>query len=201
MSPIACPGWYYGDWGLLIRRNDRSKLLRTRLPWLRKCQAAWLHDCEKDPATAKHTAGIENQAASAVNRLRKRSETLRAANRHELLSRGIVTVSLDPYRFRRVAIFPPLGRPGLHYLYQISHTAALLIMGHRPSPRKELIFRKHAAHRDHIDGREPAVNDGEQFKARHCRHIEVGKQDVRNFLANLNSAERPSAADRVRYPR
>jgi hypothetical protein len=56
---------------------------------------------------AKDAACIENQVSCSVDSLRKGSETLRAGNRYELTSRGIVTVSLDPYRLRRVAMLAP----------------------------------------------------------------------------------------------
>lgn len=104
-----CCGTYRLRGGLLIRRSDRLGLLRTRLPWLRKLQAARLDDCVKDPA-----AGCGNG-----------SITLRAGNRHELPSRRIVTVSLDPIWapvcrdvparvctiFTKSAIPPPGGKP------------------------------------------------------------------------------------------
>jgi len=100
-----------------------------------------------------------------------------------------VTVSLDPYWLRRVAMLAPWQRPGFHHLNQIGHAAALLIIGVGRHSRRKLTFSKHAAHRDHIDGREAAANDGKQFKPGHLRHVEVGKQYVRDFLAKLDQTK------------
>ena len=77
---------------------------RNQPKWLRKLKTAGLDDCVKDPMAAKDAIGVENQAGCTVDSLRKSSETLRAGNRHGRVVRGIMSVFLDPYRLRRVAM-------------------------------------------------------------------------------------------------
>ena len=125
----------------------------SRLEASRKLEAAGIDDAIEDPGITKSAACIENRAGRAIDGLRKGSETLRAGYRYEVLARGIVTVSRDPYRFRHVAMVATWQRPSLHSVHQIGHTAALPIKGVGRYSGRKLALSEHAAHCDHIDGR------------------------------------------------
>ena len=108
-----------------------------------------------------------------------------AGNRHELCSRGIVTVSGSRWSPARRGA-PDVAETGFQNLHQIINAAALPIKGVGHHSGRKLTFAKHAAHRDHVNRTEPAANDRKQFKAGHCPHVEVRKHDIRDFLTNLD---------------
>src|ERR1035441_5696490 len=47
------------------------------------------------------------------------------------------------------------------------------------------VAREGPAGRNHVDPRNPSPNHGEQFKAGHSRHVEIGEQDIRFLFPYL----------------
>jgi hypothetical protein len=159
-------------------------------------------DCIQDAVPAKDAFCIKDQPGRAVYILLRDSEAIRTGNLYALPSEGIVTASLNPYRLRPAPVLAPGQRPCLRDLHQISYTAALSMKGVGRDSCRRLAFSNHPAHRNQIDGREPAMNNREQLKSGHSRHVKVGKQNVGDLLTNLNQCRKsvyctPSAVSEI----
>ncbi len=66
------------------------------------------NDCVKDPMTAKDAICVENQAGCAIDSLR--GKVLKHSGQAivtDSSSGGIMSIFLDPYRLRRVAMLAP----------------------------------------------------------------------------------------------
>ena len=74
---------------------------------------------------------------------------------------------------------------GVHDLQQRSEAAALLVESVRRDPDRYAAGYPHTAHGNHLDGRKPTPNHGKKFEPGHSRHIQVGNNNIWNFLPKL----------------
>jgi hypothetical protein len=145
---------------------------RPRLEVQRQC---------KTSAALKKTSPSNRQRSRSVQ-WRKSLESIRAGDRYKLHPVGIAPVPMYPDRFGRFARLPISKGQTLNRSQKDSHAVAFFVEGIRRHTAWDLGSRECATHPYQTDSWELATNYREQFKARHFRHVEVGKRDLRILL-------------------
>jgi len=139
-------------------------------------------------AAAKDAIRFAHGADRTAQCVGKSSQALRAGDRRIGLSGIVLFIALHPDRRWRgcKAVELPI-RLGMdaHEPQQRAHTAAFLIETVRRNTGRNLVACERTAHGNRPDQGKPPSNHREQLEARHARHVQVGKKNVWNFLANL----------------
>jgi hypothetical protein len=184
-SELTCQSSCHPRGCLKLQRKRSLSSIRMSTKAVRNL---WVHRLDGrvvNCGVAVHATCLMNHKICRTDGEREGSQAFQARDQDRRLGRCVPPDGRDPDRSRCVGPCPNVLlklRGRLHELEQALQARRLFVECIRSDSVRNTLAREGPAGRNHVDPGNPPPNHGEQFKAGHSRHVEIGEQIA--ILAN-----------------